>query len=184
MLDLIASLLSLFTLPVALICVIDDWFLRPGRQLRSPAGVPAKDPVLMRVLYAVLPALVLASFYQLMSAQRADFSLVLILITIVSGVVWAIDHFLLRPRRISAAQSAGRDPESIELPGTVDYARSFFPIMAVLLVLRSFLYEPYRIPSDSMMPTLLDLKRARTSTWPVICSLISGAKVPSIKSRM
>ena len=156
MLDLIASLLSLFTLPVALICVIDDWFLRPRRQLRSPAGVPAKDPVLMRVLYAVLPALVLASFYQLMSAQRADFSLVLILITIVSGVVWAIDHFVLRPRRIAAARSAGRDPESIELPGTVDYARSFFPIMAVLLVLRSFLYEPYRIPSDSMMPTLLD----------------------------
>ena len=61
MLDLIASLLSLFTLPVALVCVIDDWFLRPRRQVRAPAGAPAKDPVLMRVLYAALPVLVLAT---------------------------------------------------------------------------------------------------------------------------
>ena len=59
-------------------------------------------------------------------------------------------------------------------PGTVDYARSFFPVAAVLLVLRSFLFEPYRIPSDSMMPTLLDgdfivvSKFAYGLRWPVV----------------
>ncbi len=37
----------------------------------------------------------------------------------------------------------------------VDYARSFFPVILIVLVLRSFLYEPFRIPSDSMMPTLV-----------------------------
>ena len=37
----------------------------------------------------------------------------------------------------------------------VEYARSFFPVIVIVLVLRSFLYEPFRIPSDSMMPTLV-----------------------------
>jgi signal peptidase I len=41
-------------------------------------------------------------------------------------------------------------------PGTVDYARSMVPVVVVVLVLRSFLFEPFRIPSDSMMPTLRD----------------------------
>lgn len=156
MFELIVSGLALLALPIGILCVIDDWLLRPRRQLELVAGQPKPDPLVMRLLYGALPVLVLAWFYQLMTSQRTDFSLVLIVITALSGIAWAVDHLVLRPRREAAAQAAGRDPASIELPGTVDYARSFFPIMAVLLVVRSFLYEPYRIPSDSMMPTLLD----------------------------
>lgn len=156
MVDVVASLMSLFTLPVLLVCVVDDWFLRPRRQLRGTAAAPVDDPLLMKILYTLLPVLVVASFYSLMTAQRANFSLLLVIITVVSGVVWLIDHRLLAPRRAAAARTAGRDPATLEMPGTVDYARSFFPIMAVLLIVRSFLFEPYRIPSDSMMPTLLD----------------------------
>ncbi len=53
-------------------------------------------------------------------------------------------------------RAAGRDPAQVPEPGTVDYARSFFPVALVVLVLRCFIFEPFRIPSDSMMPTLLD----------------------------
>ena len=61
----------------------------------------------------------------------------------------------------AAARRAPRAPPGTILahmpePGTVDYARSFFPVALVVLVLRAFVFEPFRIPSDSMMPTLLD----------------------------
>jgi len=83
-----------------------------------------------------------------------DFSFYLVLATIVTGVVWAVDAYVLRPARVRAA---GGDPAAAARePVVVEYARSFFPIILLVLVIRSFLFEPFRIPSDSMMPTLLD----------------------------
>lgn len=179
LLQQVIALLATLALPVALLCIIDDWFLRPRRQALAPAaaGQPPADPPLMRVLYFVLPIVVIAAVYRLLTAERMDFSAVLVAITFVSGAVWAVDHFLLRRWRAGLARSSGRDAAAITEPGTVDYARSFFPVAAVLLVLRSFLFEPYRIPSDSMMPTLLDgdfivvNKYAYGLRWPVSHSL-------------
>ena len=76
-----------------------------------------------------------------------DFSFVLVVATLVTGLVWAADALFLRARRAPADA-----PE----PVLVEYARSFFPIILLVLVFRSFLFEPFRIPSDSIMPTLLD----------------------------
>jgi signal peptidase I len=81
-----------------------------------------------------------------------DFSFWLVVASFVTGLVWAADAWLLRPRRLARA-AAGALPDE---PVLVEYARSFFPIILVVLVIRSFLFEPFRIPSDSMMPTLLD----------------------------
>jgi signal peptidase I len=75
-----------------------------------------------------------------------DFSLVLVVLAALTGLIWAADHWLLRP---------GRPADSRE-PIVVEYSRSFFPVILAVLVIRSFLFEPFRIPSDSMMPTLLD----------------------------
>ena len=146
--------LSWLALPVALVCIVDDWFLRPRRVLASSA--PPADAPFMTFLYSALPVLIAAAVLRLLIAERLDFSAVLLAITVLTGVVWAVDALLLRPRREAAARAAGKDASTIREPGTVDYARSFFPVALVVLLLRSFVFEPFRIPSDSMMPTLLD----------------------------
>lgn len=151
----IIALLSWLALPVGLIVIIDDWIIRPRRQIAaSPA--PPVDPPLMKTLYMLLPLFILAAVVRLLLAERLDFSAVLFGITAITGFAWLLDVALLRPRRLGAARAAGKDPALIPEPGTVDYARSFFPVALVVLVLRSFIFEPFRIPSDSMMPTLLD----------------------------
>ncbi|MGH8184991.1 MAG: signal peptidase I, partial [Steroidobacteraceae bacterium] len=85
-----------------------------------------------------------------------DFSFILVAATALTGVIWGIDSLLFKARRVAAARARGIAPENVREPIVVEYARSFFPVILIVLVIRSFLFEPFRIPSDSMMPTLLD----------------------------
>ena len=79
------------------------------------------------------------------------FEIVLVVLTLASGVIWLLDKLFLAKRR------AARDGllEGTDEPVLVDYAKSFFPVLAAVLLLRTFVAEPFRIPSNSMMPTLL-----------------------------
>lgn len=79
-----------------------------------------------------------------------DFPTILVLATFVTGVIWGVDRLWLAPRRAPAGDGA-----AAKEPVLVEYARSFFPVLLVVLLLRSFVVEPFRIPSGSMMPTLL-----------------------------
>lgn len=87
-----------------------------------------------------------------------DFSFVLAALVLLTGVIWAVDAWLLKPKRLAAGSAAAAPAAEItpvREPVVVEYARSFFPVLLIVLVVRSFLFEPFRIPSDSMMPTLL-----------------------------
>ncbi|MCP4078035.1 MAG: signal peptidase I [Gammaproteobacteria bacterium] len=79
-----------------------------------------------------------------------DFEFLLVATVFVSGIIWLIDSLLFAAKRKQV--SSGK---SVHDPIIVEYAKSFFPVLLAVMVLRSFLYEPFRIPSGSMMPTLL-----------------------------
>jgi signal peptidase I len=145
--------LSWLLLPAVIIAIVDDWFLRPRRRL---AALPdaARDPGFMRVVYGVLPVLLIGAAIRLFLSARLDFSLVLVLASFAGVVVWALDSWVLRPIRDRAAEAAGRSPSEVPEPATVENARTMAPVVIIVLLLRSFLFEPFRIPTDSMMPTL------------------------------
>lgn len=76
-----------------------------------------------------------------------DFEFMLVIATVASGVIWG--GYLIAQRAGGASRAEAKEPLLVE------YAHSFFPVLFVVLVLRSFIVEPFRIPSGSMMPTLL-----------------------------
>ncbi|MDW2981525.1 MAG: signal peptidase I [Rhodanobacter sp.] len=80
-----------------------------------------------------------------------DFSAILLGLTVLFGVVWGLDRLFLYKQRKARLDAAG---EEYRDPMPVDWSRSLFPVVLVVLLLRSFVAEPFRIPSGSMMPTL------------------------------
>ena len=129
-----------------------------------------------------------------------DFSLVLVILVFVSGVIWVLDALFLLPRRKKAVQSyaGGRDIKAAQLEDLsslpkvdqdtivklekeslpVEYSRSFFPVLLLVLVLRSFLMEPFTIPSSSMLPTL------RIGDYILVNKFTYGLRLPVIGTKI
>ena len=73
-----------------------------------------------------------------------DFALIMFLLLVVTGGAWLLDRFMFQPKRAAEQKE----------PWWAEYAKSFFPVILAVFLLRSFLIEPFKIPSGSMIPTL------------------------------
>jgi len=114
-----------------------------------------------------------------------DFSTIMVLAVLVTGVIWGLDSLLWKKKRdegLARLKAEGADPKVIENsyrePVLVEYARSFFPVILVVLILRSFLAEPFRIPSGSMMPTLL------AGDFILVNKYTYGIRLPAINTKV
>jgi signal peptidase I len=109
-----------------------------------------------------------------------NFPLILVLATFITGIIWLLDAWLLKPKRRQAAAGV-EHPERREAvlkePVLVEYSRAFFPVILVVLLLRSFLAEPFRIPSGSMMPTLL------VGDFILVNKFAYGLRLPVVNTR-
>jgi signal peptidase I len=81
-----------------------------------------------------------------------DFASILLVLTVFTGVLWSIDKWALEPKRKAAAAASGMPMAKANW--LVDFGRQFFPVIISVFLLRSFVVEPFRIPSPSMVPTL------------------------------
>ncbi|NOY63374.1 MAG: signal peptidase I [Gammaproteobacteria bacterium] len=121
-----------------------------------------------------------------------DFQTVMFFALVISGAIWAVDAFVFAPKRClnesDADDSASShvDPSDAKQdinvrpkePLLVEYARTFFPVILIVLLLRSFLVEPFRIPSGSMMPTLFD------GDFILVNKYIYGIRLPVINKKI
>ncbi len=126
-----------------------------------------------------------------------DFPLILVILVFGTGLIWLGDRVLLAPARRRSfdalaaeypgwsdegsadAESFRRASETLPRESTlVEYSRSFFPVLAVVFVLRSFLVEPFQIPSSSMVPTL------EVGDYILVNKFTYGVRLPILRTKV
>lgn len=101
-----------------------------------------------------------------------DFALILFIALVVTGFFTAWDRFIRRPRLRREGRDDAREPIIIE------YSKAFFPVILIVFVLRSFVVEPFRIPSGSMLPTL------HVGDFILVNKFIYGVRLPIVDKKI
>ncbi|MDX1795462.1 MAG: signal peptidase I [Hydrogenovibrio sp.] len=100
-----------------------------------------------------------------------SFELILVIVTAITGAITYVDKLVWKPKRDRSVTTESE-------PLLVEYSRSLFPVFLVVLVLRSFVVEPFRIPSGSMYPTL------EIGDFIVVNKFAYGIKLPVTQTKV
>ena len=128
--------------------IVASFLMGSAKAAPTQQNIPAHEvspPPLHLLLEIAWPIFFIAVMGMLTLKEVLGFAAVLLLATVITGSIWLIDGLLNSRKR---AKNSGE-------PVLVEMARSFFPVILIVFLLRSFLYEPFKIPSGSMVPTLL-----------------------------
>ena len=99
-----------------------------------------------------------------------NFALILFILAIITGIAWVADKLYFAPQR----KAAGIE----RMPLWLEYSASFFPVILAVFILRSFLIEPFKIPSGSMIPTL------QIGDFIVVNKYTYGIRLPVINQKI
>ena len=145
-----------------------------GKTSDSPEKSAGEGHALHMWLEVAWPVFFIAAMGMLTLKEVLTFAAVLLLATMLTGIIWLVDIVALKKRRVTMSSE----------PVLVEMARSFFPVILIVFLLRSFLFEPFKIPSGSMVPSLLvgDFILVNKYTYgvrlPVINKKIAAVNLP------
>lgn len=97
-----------------------------------------------------------------------NFALILFVAIVITGSIWLIDILA----------GGNKRPQEVKPPLLVDWSKSFFPVLLLVFVLRSFLVEPFKIPSGSMLPTL------RIGDFILVNKFQYGIRLPIVNKKL
>lgn len=105
---------------------------------------------------SVLAALAIYCYTIFFGAEQGDFSQFLFVTVVATGVYWLADQLYFKPQRAASAKFLTDNARHIAMqqPWWLDWTAGLFPLLCAMFFLRSFFFEPYKVPTSSMIPSI------------------------------